>query len=174
MSKKSDDYEQFVAELIGNLQASHRNICDIGFGKTNNVLGKSGQEHQIDVSFVDRDFARPTLILVECKRYANARPINLEHVKVVLATQLDILVKVQEYLDVVAIIISTNGERKGVRRFAEHYGITLDVTEHRDNYSFRYEKLVQAGLSEAMQCSDFVTTTTSRICSKCKKKFEPD
>lgn len=172
MTIESDDYEQFIAKLIGNVQASHRKISNFEWGRTNTVRGKSGQDHQVDVSFIDNDFPRPTLVLIECKR--RGKSIDLEHVKVVLATQLDILIECQKDLDVRAIIVSTNGERIGARRFAKHYGIILEVTEHSENYTFRYENIVQAGLSDRMGVSDNTEFTTRHICPKCKEMFESE
>lgn len=172
MSVESDDYERFIAELIGNVQASHRNISRLRWGRMNTIQGKSGQDHQVDVSFIDNNFPRPTLVLIECKRHR--KPIDLEHVKVVLATQLDILIECRKDLDVRAIIVSTNGERMGAHRFAKHYGIILEVTDHSENYTFRYENIVQAGLSDSMGVSDNMEFTTRHICPKCREIFESE
>ncbi len=175
MTIESDDYERFISELIANVQASHRRISDLGSGGTNTIRGRSGQDHQVDVSFIDHDCPRTTLVLIECKRYNNNRPVDLEHVKVVFATLTDIrLASNHQALDVAAIIVSTNGEREGARRFAKHYGIVLEVTEHRENYSFRYENIVQGGLSEAPQFADKSDPTVLRLCPICKKRFEAE
>lgn len=170
MSQESDGYEAFIAELIGNLRASNRDISDLGHGRQNTVTGASGQPHQIDVSFIDHDFEPPKLVLIECKR--RGKPIDLEHVKVVLATLFDVLVSKEPLLDVGAIIVSTNGAREGARRFAEHYGIVLEVTEHGGTYAFRYKNIVQCGFGETLRMADKASITVKRACSVCKEPFE--
>lgn len=172
MSEESDKYEEFTADLIRNVQGVQRDIRDLKWGRTNVIKGASGQQHQVDVSFVDYSFAHPKLMLVECKRYT--KPIDLEHVKVVLATALDILVLRQEEVDVGAIIVSTNGEREGARRFARHYGITLEVTAHSDLYTFRYENIVLAATLERVKLGDQPDATIMRTCPACNKPFEAE
>lgn len=172
MSEESDNYEEFIAGLIRNLRGVHRDIRDLGWGRANVIRGASGQPHQIDISFIDDSFERPKLMLIECKRYS--KPIDLEHVKVVLATSLDILMPIYEAMDVGAIIVSTNGEREGARRFAAHYGITLEVTEHAESFIFRYENIVQAALQERVGFGDRADLTVMRICPVCNTRFEAE
>jgi hypothetical protein len=172
MSKESDGYEEFIADLIMNLQVVHRDIRNLKWGRKNVIEGASGQPHQIDISFIDHSFARPRMMLIECKRYR--KPIDLEHVKVVLATSLDIWRDRHEAMDVGAVLVSTNGERKGARRFAAHYGIALEVTDHAESYSFRYENIVQAALQERVGFGARAYPTVMRICSRCNTRFEAE
>lgn len=170
MPADSDEYEKFIAGIIQDLGRNNRNITDLHYGRGNTIKGASGQEHQVDVSFIDHDYSRPTLVLIECKRRQDK--VHLEHVKVLFATVIDIGVKHHEKVGVRSILISTAGEQEGVRRFAKHYGIVLEVTEHGEEYTFRYENLVQAALDEKPNLSEKIIETVDRKCRSCGKVFE--
>ena len=172
MSTNSDEYEKFIAEIVQDLGQNNRKITDLHYGRGNTIQGASGQEHQVDVSFIDHDFSRPALVLIECKRRQDK--VHLEHVKVLFATVIDIAIKHHEKVGVRSILISTAGEQRGVRRFANHYGIALDITEHGPEYTFRYENLVQAVISDSGNLSVEMIPTVIRKCSSCGKTFEAD
>jgi hypothetical protein len=167
----SDDYERFIADLIANVRDTNRNITDLGYGRYNTIEGICGQSHQIDVSFVDNDFVNPTLILIECKRF-NDDPIELEHVKVLKASLDDILANPKTPNDANAIIVTTVGARKGAQRFANFYGIQIELVAHGPNYTFRYENFVQAGVMVRLNASDSATVVVHRKCQSCELKFE--
>jgi len=170
MSKDSDEYERFVAALIENIKKSHRNIPDIGCGAKNTIKGVCGQYHQIDVSFIDHSFEKPTLVLIECKRYK--KPIDLEHVKILKATLDDILASDKMPSDANAIIVTTSGTRVGAQRFADYYGIIIEVLPHSKNFTFRYENIIQAGISISLKSTDTASPTVLRKCSQCGERFE--
>ena len=55
MSKKSDEYEKFIAGIIKDIEnTTGRDIDIICYGRNCKLKGETGQEHQIDVAFVDR------------------------------------------------------------------------------------------------------------------------
>ena len=63
-------YEDLVSGIFENIQkAEQREIENLGKGQGNTERGKSGQNHQIDVSFIDKSFndTEETIVLIECK-----------------------------------------------------------------------------------------------------------
>jgi len=130
-----DDYERFVALLVEGVKQAGRKIGDLGYGRMNRIVGRSGQRHQIDVSFIDHSFADPTLVLIECKRVSN--PVELSDVKVIKATLDDILCHPGNLNKGLAIIVATYHFRSGAQRFADFYGIRTQVTLHGLSFSLR-------------------------------------
>jgi hypothetical protein len=169
----ASEYERFVAELIGNIKASHRDISQLGHGRENEIEGVCGQRHQLDVSFVDSSFDNPTLVVIECKR-RRKKPIDLEHVKVVKATVDDILEHPQTPNNVKAVIVTTVGARDGAKRYAEYYGIDIQHVPHGPDYTFKYENVVQAGLLIAAKASVIASGAVLRRCPSCAERFEPN
>ena len=172
MTTTSDDYEEFIADLIGHIQNGNRNITDLGYGRNNTIEGICGQPHQIDVSFVDHDYPNPTLVLIECKRYGN-KPIDLEHVKVLKATMDDILAHPETPNCVNAIVTTTFGARSGAQRFADYYGILIEQVSHGPNYDFQYENVIQIGTMVKLKLSDTATAVVVRKCQSCGSRFNP-
>lgn len=171
MNSSSSDYEQFIMSLIDNVKGTYRNISDLGYGRNNTITGMCGQPHQIDVSFVDHDFEHPTLVIIECKRRTDDR-IKLEHVKVVKATIDDILIAEDAPDHAKAIIVTTKGAQEGAQRFADYYGIMIENVPHRPDYIFRYENIVQAGITVSIQACSSVTADIHRYCQSCGKRFK--
>ena len=161
MTKYSNKYERLVAKLIDNIKNSpHRNISEIRSGANNKIKGVCGQAHQIDVSFIDHSFDKhkPTLVLIECKRYS--KPIDLEHVKILKATLDDILRSDATPCNAKAMIVTTQGARKGAQRFADYYGIIIEVLPHNEeNFTFRYENIIEAGISISPETTINATPT---------------
>lgn len=125
MGTTSDDYERFIAELIHNLEGTHRRITKLDYARFNSIRGISGQVHQIGVSFIDNNFSSPRLVVIECKRLN--KPIDLEHVKIVKATLDDILASGVTPDHAISLIVITVGAREGARRYADYYGIRIEA-----------------------------------------------
>lgn len=170
MSSESDDYERFIAQLIENVRGTQRAITDLGWGRNNTIQGISGQPHQIDVSFVDRSFAVPTLVIVECKRLAE-RPVQLHHVKIVKATLDDVLAHSETPDQAKAIIVTTVGAQEGARRYADYYRIRIELVQHGPDYSFRYENILQQGVMNQLSFSDSAVRQVVRKCGTCGEPF---
>jgi len=171
MSTPSDGYEEFIADLIANIEAADRRITDLGHGRQNTIEGVCGQPHQIDVSFVDHDFPNPTLVLIECKRLTDD-PIDLEHVKVLKATLDDVLASPGAPDHANAIIATTVGARSGAQRFADYYGIQIERVAHGPSYGFRYENVTQVGVMATLKLSCCATAVLIRKCQSCGQRFE--
>ena len=170
MTRESDEYELFVARLIEDIKKSHRSITNLGCGSNNLIKGACDQKHQIDVSFIDNSFEKPTLVIIECKR--RRKPIDLGHVKVLKATLDDILASDESPSDANAIMVSTNGARIGAKRYADYYGILIEELPHGNNFIFKYENIIQAGIAISLKATVEATATVLRTCSSCGSRFE--
>jgi hypothetical protein len=155
MTIQSDNYESLVASLIEHIRKSARNITGLGSGRSNTIVGVSGQPHQIDVSFTDNDFSPNALVIIECKHFKDDS-IQLEHVKVVKAAQDDIRSAEDTPNTVHAIMVTTNGVQSGAQRFANYYGIKTELVKSESEYVFRYENIVLAGITEQATAFDSV------------------
>ena len=67
MAARGSEYEYFIRSLIENVKEAGRDIRDLKHGNDNRIVGKSGQAHQIDVSFSDHSFQNPKFVLISCK-----------------------------------------------------------------------------------------------------------
>lgn len=144
--EKGDSYEEFITELLHNVKKEGRNIQDINSGRTNKILGISGCEHQIDVSFVDHSFDEPTLVLIECKN-TPSKAIEKAQVATFLAIIDDIVNDPSSPERVMGIFAYANKARSGAIAFAKYYDIQMEKTGIRPNFSFNYGNLVQVGIS---------------------------
>lgn len=169
VTESSDNYEKFIHKLITAVKDSGRKITDLAYGGQNRIQGICGQHHQIDVSFVDHDLPKATLVLIECKQRGKKR-IDLEHVKVLKATLDDI--KADTANDVQAMIVTTIGAREGAQRFADFYEIKIEVVSNEQNFTFRYDNQIKAGISLSMRAQVIANPTVKRICESCGLEFE--
>ena len=165
-------YESFISNLINGIKKSKsggRDIRNIGYGKNNTLLGRSGQRHQIDVSFHDYSFDEPKIVFIECKRVA--RPIEISIIKILKSTIDDIAGHNGVPHNGIGIIISTAPFRRGALRFARYYNLKTEQVAHNLKYSFRYENFIQVGLHDEVKLSDVCIRELIRICCKCGEKF---
>jgi Restriction endonuclease len=163
MSQESDDYEAFMAELIKGVKATGRSISEIHFGKGNFLKGASGQQHQIDVSFIDSTFDEKKLVLIECKRWKD--PVDVSVPKI-LKYNLDDLSASDEFPDAnLGIIITTSKFQVGAKTIATYEGILIQVVNHGPPYDFRYENIVQCGLQETISIGDSVSIEVAKESS---------
>lgn len=165
-------YEEFIADLIGNLRLRH-DITDIKYGPNNRLIGASGVKHQIDVSFIEHMPDAATLVLVECKSLRAGRAINLGHVKILKATADDLeSINGATPESVAAHIVSSVPLQSGAARYAQHYRIGAHLVGDQGNWTFKYGSVGQFGL--ALQSSSAVVTGTASIlrrCSACGNQF---
>lgn len=143
--KKGDDYENFIFQLLDGVKKDGRDIQDIKYGKHNTLMGISGCKHQIDVSFVDHTFEEPTLVLIECK---NTPSVRVEKVQVAAfkAIMDDIVNEPSSPKHILGIFAYANEARSGAIRFANYYGIQMERTGIRPDFTFKYGNLIQAGI----------------------------
>ena len=155
MATKADDYEAFLASIISGVSESERNIVDRGYGRNNRLKGKSGQSHQIDISFIDRSFEEEKLVLIECKRHKNSISVDVPKILTYNATDIG---NNPDYPDsVLKIIVSISGFQAGTRRIAEYEGIRLHTVNHGPPFGFDYENIIFAGVENNISVSEVVT-----------------
>jgi len=147
MTRESDEYEKFIASLIEHVKGAGRDIRNIGFGRHNKLTGKSGQPHQIDVSFIDYSYPDPTLVLIECKRWKE--DIDVSVAKIIDWTLRDVIDNPIFPSHGKAIIVATAGFQGGTHRVAGFRNIITQRVNSNIPYGFRYENIVQeATMSE--------------------------
>ena len=88
----------------------------------NRYIGKSGQKHEIDVSFSFELAGLRFLVLIECKLYS--RPVDVSDVLTFYARIVDIGAQK-------GVMVTTEGYRKGAKQFAEANGIALVTFSHK-------------------------------------------
>ena len=135
MANSGAEYEQFLADIIQTIISSGRSIDDLKSGATNKVRGASGQDHQVEVSFVNRGNKEAVRVLIECKRCQ--KPVGLSQVKIVKATRDDISQN-QSCLPTRGIIVSLSRFTAGAKLFAKYYNITLEKLSDQRPYRFNY------------------------------------
>jgi len=166
------DYESFISNLIDGIKTSKssgRDIRNIGYGKNNTLLGRSGQRHQIDVSFHDYNFDEPKIVLIECKRVS--LPIEISILKILKSTMDDIIGHDGVPHDGLGILVSTAPFRSGALRFAEYYNLKTEQVPHSNEYTFRYENFIQAGLLNGVKLGDSCNADLFRYCINCGNRF---
>jgi len=140
MTKKSDDYEKFIESLIKNIKDSGRKIEKLYSGRQNYLKGASGQKHQIDVSFFDYSCSKPTLVLIECKRWERKRiPVSVP--KIITYNHNDIK-KIYDDYDVKILILSTNDLQRGAKKIVDYEGINFQKVNPEPPYGFSYEDFI--------------------------------
>ena len=160
MTKESAKYERFIASLIKHIKNTGRDIVDIGFGGGNKLIGESGQQHQIDVSFVDNSFSEATLILIECKRWKNN--VDVSVAKIIDWNLKDILGNPIYPDSGKAIIVTTSGFQKGTNKVAGFKDIITQSVNDDVPYGFRYENIVQEATGSEFEITNNVYSEVKR------------
>lgn len=174
MVARGSEYERFIRALIENVREAGRDIRDIEHGNDNRIFGKSGQAHQIDVSFSDHSFLNPKLVLISCKDLTNrsVEPLAVKEWRfnmddIAEATiDSDILPN-----EILGMIITTKGFSKGADLLATYCGIDMEIVTHGPEYAFRYQNIVQLSLVEPIGFTDKPDCEVYRKCSQCGKRF---
>lgn len=142
MSKESDEYEKFIAGIIEDIKNTGRDIDIICSGRDCTLKGETGQEHQIDVAFLDRSLPTPALILVECK-LKKARNVNPSTPKVAAFNEEDIGA-LKEYAEkTMSILVTTCGYSRGAKLISDRRQLRREIVPFKaDAYTFRYRDIV--------------------------------
>ena len=163
MSTKSDEYERFIAALIKNIKATHREIEFLCSGAKCRLVGGLGQKHQIDVAFIDRTFIPPKLVLIECKLKKPKYHVGPEVMKILFFNGFDIRGSREYPGDCLLIICSTSEFTYGAQRLAKGLGIILERVSLSTDYTFRYANIVSAGLGDVTGFADDPSCTVRHV-----------
>lgn len=174
MTARGSEYENFIRSLIENVKEAGRDIRNLKHGNKNRIVGKSGQAHQIDVSFSDYSFRNPKFVLISCKDLSNrsVEPVAVKEWKfnmddIAKATiDSDILPN-----EILGMIITTEGFARGAKLLATYCGIDMEIVTHGPEYGFRYQNIVQLSLVEGVGCSDKWDCEVYRKCEQCGTRF---
>jgi len=152
MGNNADDYEAFIASILSGIKESERIVDEVCFGRRNKIKGKSGQPHQIDVSFIDRSFKKPTLVLIECK--LRTKKVSVDVPKILKYNATDISRNPDYPNHTKMIIVSSSGFQEGTKRVASFEQIYLHTVEHGPPFGFNYENIMFTGVCEQIRVSD--------------------
>jgi len=126
-------------------------------------MGSFGQKHQIDVAFIDKTFIPPKLVLIECKLKNPKYHVGPEVVKILAFNGLD-LIHNPDYPDECSLIIcSTSDFTSGAKRLGKAFDIKLEKVDRWPDYTFRYENIIQAGVSSGLHFTEDVTSTVRHV-----------
>jgi len=143
--EKGDSYEEFISQLLDGVKEHGRDVRNIESGRNNKILGASGCNHQIDVSFIDYSFEKPTLVLIECKN-TPSKPVEKVEVAAFKAIIDDVLNENSSPEVILGIFAYAEKARSGAIKFAKHYNIQMEKTGMKPNFAFKYQDLVQVGI----------------------------
>jgi hypothetical protein len=166
---KGEEFEKHIARLVENIQQSHRRLDYLGWGRSNKLQGACGCNHQIDVSFIDRDLEPDCLVIIECKYWSDTNPVELKQVKELKATFDDLLAHALAPENGLAMLVYTGKVRKGAKTFADYYNINLQRVGMPPNFIFKYKDIILAGLSIVAKASITAKGTVIRGASDTTK-----
>jgi hypothetical protein len=154
MSKESDEYEKFVAGIIEDINSTGRQIEMICFGRDCRLRGESGQEHQIDVAFIDHSFVPSILVLAECK-LRKSRNVDTGTPKIAAFNEEDIG-RLKEYAEkTMTILVTTCGYSKGAQLISDRRELRREIVPFQaDAYTFRYRDLVMGYATDRLSIAD--------------------
>ncbi len=109
------EYEKFTQEVYQKLIKAD-GIHTIDVQHNVKLLGKSGQEHQIDVYWEYEIAGVEHKVAIECKNYNRTVPIGKVR---------DFYGVLSDLKNVVGIMVTKVGYQEGAKKFAESYGINL-------------------------------------------------
>ncbi len=157
MTQQYDDYEKFIASLVDNIRKHGSTITNLRSGRSNRLLGISGQSHQVDVSFIDNSsFQKPTLVLIECKRNAPKNHVPPSVPKILKYNADDITANPKYPDDAMMIVTTTSAFSSGARRIAEYENICIQTVNHGPPFGFSYARLIQLFLMDSVKLNDSV------------------
>ncbi len=163
MSKASAQYEEFIAGLIKDISETHRNIEFLCFGAPCKPMGALGQKHQIDVAFIDETCKPRKLVLIECKLKNAKYHVGPEVVKILAFNGSDLIRNPEYPADCLLIICSTSDYTSGAKRLGNALDIKLERVERWPDYTFRYENILQAGVSSGLHFAEDVSCTVRHV-----------
>ncbi len=109
------EYEKFAQEIYQGL-INAQGIETIVVQHNVKLLGKSGQEHQIDVYWEYEIAGIKHKVAIECKNYNNAVPIGKVR---------DFYGVLSDLNNVAGIMVTKVGYQEGAKKYADTYGISL-------------------------------------------------
>jgi hypothetical protein len=159
MANKSDDYEAFIASILAGIKKSEREIERMCCGRKNKLKGESGQSHQVDISFIDRTFEEPTLVLIECKRCT--RKVSVDVAKILKYNATDISLNPDYPNQILMIIVSISDFQDGTRRVADYEQIRLHTVGHGPPFGFDYENIIFVGQVDQFAVNEYTNIVIS-------------
>jgi hypothetical protein len=163
LSEASDQYEKFIAKLIKNISETKRKIESLCSGAKCRLIGGIGQPHQIDVAFIDETCIPPKLVLIECKLKNPKYPVGPEVVKILIFNGSDLIQNPEYPDDCLLIICSTSDFTSGTKRLSKALSIKLERVSLSPDYTFRYENIIQAGVSSIWHFTDNASCTVRHV-----------
>ncbi|MCK9391928.1 MAG: hypothetical protein M0Q01_10260 [Syntrophales bacterium] len=164
MSKESDEYEKFIANIINDIKNTGRDIEIICYGRDCKLKGETGQEHQIDVAFIDHSLTVPALILIECKlKKGKNRNVTPDVPKVVAFNEEDIGALKEYAEETMSIIVTTCGFSSGAQLISDRRQLRREIVPFKaDAYTFRYRDIVMGYATDGFGLNDIAETTLYR------------
>lgn len=174
MSRRTPtDYEKFISMVVENLKPRYA-VDSVSWGSKNRLQGRSGVFHQIDVSFIDRSFGEPKLVLFECKSLRSGKRVNLGQIKTLKSTIDDLTGCPQYPHSISAHMISSAPLQSGALAYSKFYGIGSQLVSDGLNWTFRYERMLQVGLDlQGAGAKILGTANIQRKCRTCQNMFCP-
>ena len=162
MSKDSDEYEIFIANIIKDIKNTGRKIEIICYGRDCKLKGETGQEHQIDVAFVDRSLPTPALMLVECKLRETCN-VDPSAPKIAAFNEEDIG-PLKEYAEeTMTVLVTTCGYSRGAKLISDRRQLRREVVPFKsDAYTFRYGNIVMGYATNEFSISDLAESELFR------------
>jgi hypothetical protein len=126
-------------------------IGRLNYGPQNKINGISGSPHQIDISYLD--YKTRTLILIECK-FRQAKPIYFDQILTFHSRILDI--GKASKVNTKGIVISSQSFPKGVKKYANYYGIELYTVKNEHKFFVKIQDVIGLGMEETITFLDDV------------------
>lgn len=159
MATDSSEYEQFIAKLINDIEATHRDIHFLCSGAKCRLMGGLGQKHQIDVAFEDRTFNPTKLVLIECKLNNPKYHVGPDVIKMLAFNGCDLAKNTKYPNDYLLIVCSTSAFTSGAKKLANALGMKLERVSFASDYTFRYENIILAAFGDGVRLGDDVSCT---------------
>ena len=163
ISKESDEYEKFIAGIINDIKnTTGRDIEIICYGRDCKLKGETGQEHQIDIAFIDHSLTTPALILVECK-LRGTRNVEPNTPKVAAFNEEDIGALKKYAEKTMTIIVTTCGYSRGAQLISDRRQLRREIVPFKaDAYTFRYRDIVMGYATDRFGICDLVKNEVIR------------
>jgi hypothetical protein len=142
-SMSSTEYEEVTRDVAKSIVEQVEGASLPESGKENHKTGRSGHQHQIDVSFSNKQ----TLVLVECKCWGNRVPVG--RVLEFAARLIDI--QIAEPRPVNGVMVTTVGFQQGAKTVADFFNIELWLLTNATEFAATYKDLIGVGIADAIR-----------------------
>jgi hypothetical protein len=140
------EYEMLTRDvLVPFAKRIEAEVKQVGCDGNNQVSGKSGFSHQIDVSIRTGE----CLTLIECKCWNNDIPVG--RVLEFAARVIDIS---EQEGNVKGIMVTTKGYQAGAKVVADHFHISLGTVKDPTDFVVRYGDAFLVGVQDALSLRD--------------------